>query len=200
MYIPKHFQIRDKKRIYQIIEDYSFATLFSQHNGIPWATHLPLILDPTQKYLYGHFARANPQWKDIEDQFVLAIFQGPHCYISSSWYETTKAVPSWNYLSVHVTGKLEMIEGEELADSLDKMVLKYEDPTSTYDLKNVDTQYIKDLTMGIVGFRIKIEKLEGKAKLSQNHPKIRQERVIHQLEKSNKENEQAIARLMKENL
>lgn len=94
MYTPKHFEIKEVARAYEIIQENSFAVLFSQHNGMPSATHLPLIVDKENAYLYGHFARSNPQWKDIENQTVLAIFQGPHCYISPSWYETNQAVPT----------------------------------------------------------------------------------------------------------
>lgn len=200
MFIPKYFLIKDTEIIYDIIEDYSFATLFSQYDGKPWASHLPLILDQTRTYLYGHFARANPQWKEIEEQTVLAVFHGPHGYISPSWYETNRAVPTWNYIAVHVTGKLEIIEGEALANSLDDMVLKYEKPNSTYRLQEVDSEYIEGLNRGIVGFRIKIEQLEGKAKLSQNHSEQRQQLVIEELEKSEREDDRKIGLLMKENL
>lgn len=88
MYIPKYFAIQDEKMKYKIIEQNSFATLFSQHNGEPYATHLPLLLNRETLTLHGHFARPNEQWKDIGTQQVLAIFQGPHSYISPSWYET----------------------------------------------------------------------------------------------------------------
>ena len=110
MYIPKYFQIDDQDIIEDFIEKYSFATLFSQHNGEPYATHLPLLLNKDEQALYGHFARPNKQWEDGEKQLILAVFQGPHCYISPSWYETNRAVPTWNYVSVHVYGKMEIIE------------------------------------------------------------------------------------------
>ncbi|MEW9674297.1 FMN-binding negative transcriptional regulator [Ammoniphilus sp. 3BR4] len=201
MYIPSHFQIEDVKIAYDVIKEYSFATLFSQHYGIPFATHLPLILDKENKYLYGHFARPNPQWKDISNQVVLAVFHGPHCYISPSWYETNKAVPTWNYVTVHVYGEVELIEDEkELMDSLHEMVLKYEATDSPYRLQDVDADFIAGMNKGVQGFKIKINKIEGKAKLSQNHPEDRQELVINQLERISSEDEQKIASLMKENL
>ena len=93
MYIPKYFKIEEEEVIYDFIDKYGFATLFSQHEGEPYATHLPLMLNESENALYGHFARPNQQWKDVENQQVLAVFQGPHCYISPSWYETDKAVP-----------------------------------------------------------------------------------------------------------
>lgn len=201
MYIPSYHQIEDEKITYNIIKDHSFATLFSQHNGTPFATHLPLILDKENKYLFGHFARPNPQWKDISNQIVLVVFHGPHCYISPSWYETNKSVPTWNYVTVHVYGEVELIGDEqELLDSLNEMVLKYESPDSSYRLQDVDADFIAGINKGVQGFKIKINKIEGKAKLSQNHPIHRQELIINQLEKNSNEDEQKIASLMKKNL
>ncbi|MBK5471726.1 FMN-binding negative transcriptional regulator [Bacillus mycoides] len=199
MYIPKHFTIQDEETKYEMIEQNSFATLFSQHNGAPYATHLPLLLNRETLTLSGHFARPNEQWKDSGNQQVLAIFQGPHSYISPSWYETNKAVPTWNYVAVHVYGELEIVEDEqELIDSLQDLVHKYENPKSTYSLNNVDPNYMEGLSRGIVGFRIKINKIEGKAKLSQNHSVERRELVIEELEKVGSEGSRGIAGLMKE--
>ncbi|PEC22988.1 FMN-binding negative transcriptional regulator [Bacillus cereus] len=199
MYIQKHFAIQDEEMKYEIIEQNSFATLFSQHNGEPYATHLPLLLNRETLTLHGHFARPNEQWKDIGNQQVLAIFQGPHSYISPSWYETNKAVPTWNYVAVHVYGELEIVEDEqELIDSLQDLVHKYEDPKSTYSLNEVDPNYMAGLSKGIVGFKIKINKIEGKVKLSQNHSAERRNLVVKELEKVGSEGSKGIARMMKE--
>ncbi|MBS8263875.1 FMN-binding negative transcriptional regulator [Mesobacillus boroniphilus] len=200
MYIPKHFKIDDMEQIYEFIEKYSFVTLYSTHMGEPYATHLPLILKKDENALYGHFARANGQWKDIGNQLALVVFQGPHCYISPSWYETTNAVPTWNYVSVHVYGKVDIIEDEKvLFDSLDEMVTKYEKPDSPYNLKKVDTDYIEGLSKGIVAFKIAITKIEAKAKLSQNHSLERQEIIIQNLEKIAGQDHLEVATLMKKN-
>lgn len=201
MYIPSYFKIEEITIAYNIIEEHSFATVISQYNGMPFATHLPLILDKDNTYLYGHFARPNPHWKDIKGQTVLAVFHGPHCYISPSWYETNTAVPTWNYVSVHVYGEVELIEDEyELMSSLNDMVLKYEAPDSSYRLQDVDTKFIDGMNKGVQGFKIKINKVEGKAKLSQNHSLPRQELIINQLEKNLDLDEQKISILMKANI
>lgn len=201
MYIPKHFKLEDEEVIDDFIEQYGFATLVSQHNGEPYATHLPLMLNKSDKALYGHFARPNSQWKDVGDQQVLAIFQGPHCYISPSWYETTKAVPTWNYVSIHVYGKLEIIEGKEVIfNSLNDLVNKYEAPDSPYNLESVEPSFIEGMTKGIVAFKIHITKIEGKAKLSQNHPVERQGIVIKHLENTSQHDNIQVASLMKKNL
>lgn len=163
--------------------------------------HLPLILDKENNLLYGHFSRPNGQWQDIENQKILAIFQGPHCYISPSWYETNQAVPTWNYVAVHIYGQLEIVkDNEELLHSLQAMVNKYEKPDSSYHLKDVDGKLIEGMSKGIVGFKINIDRMEGKAKLSQNHPADRQELVITQLEKTSDQQNQQIADLMRRNL
>ncbi|MCR6111416.1 FMN-binding negative transcriptional regulator [Bacillus sp. A301a_S52] len=201
MYIPSQFKMADKKVIYDIMEEHSFATVFSRHNGMPFATHLPLILDEENTYLYGHFARPNSQWKDIENQTVLAVFHGPHCYISPSWYETNQAVPTWNYVAVHVYGEVQLLEDEkELTDYLQKMVWKYENPDSSYNLKDMDPKLLVSMNKGVQGFKIKITNLEGKAKLSQNHSLQRQERVINQLDQFSTTDEQQISSLMKTNI
>ncbi|MEH7375420.1 FMN-binding negative transcriptional regulator [Neobacillus drentensis] len=201
MYIPTHFKIKDDILAFAIMKEHSFATLFSQHNGMPFATHLPLILNKDNSYLYGHFARPNPQWKDIKNQTVLAIFHGPHCYILPSWYETNKAVPTWNYVTVHVYGEVELLEDEhELMNSLNDMVLKYEAPDSSYNLKDVDGEFLAGMNKGVQGFKIKINKIEGKAKLSQNHSSERQKLIVNQLEQISSTDEQQISFLMIANL
>lgn len=197
MYIPKHFKMDDKEMMYDIIEANGFATLMAQHQGYPNATHLPLLLDKESGYLYGHFARANEQWQDIRDQEVLVVFQGPHCYISPSWYETDRAVPTWNYVAVHVYGQVEFIETDELKTSLRDLVLNYEQPTSAYQFDEVDSGLLDGMAKGVVGFKIQISRMEGKAKLSQNHSEERKKRVISQLEQSGNQDEQQIAVLMK---
>ncbi|WP_102346081.1 FMN-binding negative transcriptional regulator [Bacillus sp. Marseille-P3661] len=198
MYIPKHFKMDDEEVIHDFIEKYGFATLFSQHKGEPYATHLPLMLNKSENALYGHFARPNEQWKDAANQQVLVIFQGPHCYISPTWYETTKAVPTWNYVSIHLYGKLEIIEDrKEIVESLVDLVNKYEGPDSTYHLNDVEPSFIEGMIKGIVAFRIKITKIEAKAKLSQNHSVERQELIIKNLENTSQPDQIQVASLMK---
>ncbi|MCM2677321.1 FMN-binding negative transcriptional regulator [Alkalicoccobacillus plakortidis] len=197
MYIPKQFQLDDKETIYQIMKENGFATIISDQLKDLSATHLPLMLDDQKNYLYGHFAKANPQWKDLDNQRVLAIFQGPHSYISPSWYETNQAVPTWNYVAVHVYGEIELVGDQELAHSLSELVSKYEKPDSTYQLTDVGAEYIAGLSKGVVGFRIKIESIEANAKLSQNHSNERIKRVIEELEKLQSDNERQIATYMR---
>ena len=201
MYVPKHFQMKEQEAIAKFLEKYSFATIVSQHKGKPTATHLPLIFNKEENALFGHFARPNKQWIDMENQQVLVIFQGPHSYISSSWYETSDAVPTWNYAAVHVYGEFEKIEEQDvILNHLQELVQKYEKPNSVYDLNKVDANYFESLMKGIVAFKIKIETIEAKAKLSQNHTTERQQLVIHELKNSQNPDSLAIAMMMEDNL
>lgn len=200
MYIPKQYQLKDEQKIQRIINEYSFATVVSIHQGVPAATHLPLYLSDDMKFLYGHFSRANPQWKDILDQQVLAIFNGPHSYISSSWYETKDSVPTWNYMAVHVNGLVELMEDEEeIRVALRHLVEKYEAPNSSYDVDVADSNYMNSLLKGIVPFKIRISSIDAAAKLSQGHSKERQALVIDELLKRNDGFDEEIAKLMLEN-
>ncbi|WP_045926962.1 FMN-binding negative transcriptional regulator [Bacillus siamensis] len=199
MYIPAPFQLSEAEA-YDVIKEYGFAALFSTAGGMPYATHLPLTMSKDNECLYGHFALPNPQWKEIEGQSVLAVFQGPHCYISPKWYETNRAVPTWNYVAVHVYGEAELLDEEETVHSMDDLVLKYESPDSPYKLEDVDAKFLSGMNKGVKGFKIKISKIEGQAKLSQNHSAQRQEMVVQQLKQIPHTNEQLISSLMEENI
>ncbi|MCA0170917.1 FMN-binding negative transcriptional regulator [Bacillus sp. RAR_GA_16] len=201
MYIPSHFKMDDEEQIFQVIKENGFGILVSMNKGEPVATHLPLMLNKSKGALYDHFARPNKQWKESENQQVLAIFQGPHSYISPTWYETTKAVPTWNYVAVHVYGKIEFFnEQEEVFRTLNDLVTKYEPSDSVYHLKNLDTDYIEGMSKGIVAFRINITKIEAKSKLSQNHSRNRQRLIMNHLESTSQQDHLQIASLMKKNL
>ncbi|NOU69767.1 FMN-binding negative transcriptional regulator [Paenibacillus sp. LMG 31461] len=197
MYTPSHFKIEELSEMYDLIKAHSFATVVSQHQERPFATHLPFLLSSEKHCLYGHFARSNPQWMDIEGQEILVIFQGPHCYISPSWYGTPAAVPTWNYTAVHVYGKVEFIhDDQDVLRVLRQLTSRYEGSNSTYDLDSIDPHFIAGLSKGIQAFRLSISSIEGKAKLSQNQPVERQERIIRELELKG-DLEQQIAVLMK---
>ncbi|HET7627671.1 MAG TPA: FMN-binding negative transcriptional regulator [Bacillales bacterium] len=201
MYLPRHFKVADEDVLLSFIEEHSFGVLFSNHDGRPEATHLPFLVDRESGCLLAHFAKANPQWRDIWDQEVLAVFQGPHHYVSSSWYETNRSVPTWDYVTVHVRGRLERVsDTEEMMEIMNRMVSFYESPESAYHIDETNERYIERMLGGVVGFRLRIDELEGKWKLNQNHPKERRERVAHELEKIGSEDALALARMMREQM
>lgn len=201
MYIPSSFKVTDEESLYEFMEKYSFAVLFSQVSHMPIATHLPLLVDRNKGCLYGHMAKANPQWRKVEDQ-VLAVFNGPHTYISPSWYETNQAVPTWNYTAVHVTGEFGIIDDQdELLHILEKTTSTYEsDMEQPWMMANVKSMLLEQLTAAVVGFKINISMIEGQWKLSQNHSVERRQRVIRALEERSDDQSRQIAKLMKEQL
>lgn len=201
MYIPPAFAETNQNTLHDFIEQNSFGLLVSQFEGAPFATHLPFLLERTvgpHGSLIGHVARANPQWREVSGQTVLSIFTGPHAYISPTWYEAEQVVPTWNYTAVHAYGPIRIVEDKKsLLETVRAMVCYYEqamprpwtfDPTSTF---------IERLLTQIVGFRIEIEKIEGKWKLNQNHPAERRRKVEQALHAQRDESAQGVAALMR---
>ena len=202
MYVPPYFAESDLAKLHEAIECYSFATLVSQSGGEPFASHLPLLLDRDSGpsgTLIGHMARANPQWQEAAGQRVLAIFSGPHAYISPTWYEAEKVVPTWNYVAVHAYGRLELIEdGGEVETVLRRTIETYEASQPRPWRLDESPEFVARLTQQIVAFRIPIERIEGKWKLNQNQPSDRRAKVIAKLHSRLDENSQEIACLMRE--
>lgn len=201
MYTPVAFAETDSRQLHDFIEQNSFGLLVSRLDQKPVATHLPFLLHRgtgTHGTLTGHMARANPQWREAEGEDVLAVFSGPHAYISPAWYEAENVVPTWNYAAVHATGPLELIDDpEELRDLLRDSVGRYEGPRPEPWKWNDSAPSVDRLLSHIVGFRITIERLEGKWKLSQNQSPERQDRVIRGLEEEGTPDGRQIAGLMR---
>jgi len=210
MYIPAAFQRTDLTTLWDFIDQHSFATLVSQQQtkegqSEPWASHLPLLLQRDSGpygQLLGHFAKGNPQAAGVDGARVLVVYQGPHAYISPTWYETQNTVPTWNYVAVHAYGTLRVItERDRLLDLLRQTVSVYEAPLPQPWSMDVPTpEFIEQLAGGIVGFEVLIDRLEGKWKLNQNHPVERREKVIHKLRERGTSDCLAIADLMQATL
>lgn len=202
MYIPPHFRETDPSRILELIDLNGFATLVSQVAGAPFATHLPLMFDPEagdKGTLYGHFARPNPQSLE-EGTEMLAIFHGPHAFVSPSWY-ATPGVPTWNYTVVHIRGRLRLIRDPAEALALvDALSEKYDpdvaDPTGPVIADDAKKAMLK----GITAFAIDVTAIDAKFKLSQNRSKEDRQRVIAQLGQSEDQNAHAVSGLMLEDL
>ena len=201
MYVPSSFASPSDASLYEAIERYSFAALVTGSGGELVASHLPLLLDRTRGergMLLGHMARANNQWKSAADQPVLAIFSGPHAYISPAWYEAPQVVPTWNYVAVHAYGRLELIEDPAQAEQLlRKTIETYERGMPRPWQLDESPEWTQKLVAQIVAFRIPIDRLEGKWKLNQNHSAERREKVIGALERQRDENAREIARMMR---
>lgn len=169
MFIPASFRISDRDTLFEFLERYGFATLVSTDStGVPFATHVPLLLDRTAGVLLGHIARANPHWELFGDHESLAVFHGPHAYVSPTWYTVAPAVPTWNYAAVHVYGVPTVINADRTADVVDRLVSKYESHRPTPWTGELPEEYHRRLLAGIVGFELPLTRIEGKFKLGQN--------------------------------
>jgi len=164
MYIPKHFNVIDKEEILNFIKTNSFGQLISLVEAKLFSTHIPFVLANDNQSLICHIAKENPQWKGIEEQEVLITFQGPHDYVSPSWYNSP-GVPTWNYQSVHIYGKPRLITNvEQLSNIVEDLTGLHE---SNFE-KPWKPEYKQTMLNAIIGIEIKITDIQGKYKLSQN--------------------------------
>lgn len=177
-----------------MIRENSFGTLITATNEEPFATHIPLLLEGDQ--LIGHMAKANPHWKEFDgNRQALAIFQGPHAYVSPQIYVTAPNVPTWNYVTVHVYGNPRVID-----DATEAMALLYKtmatyDPT--YPMTDDLRKHMESQVKGIVAFRIPIDRMEGKFKLNQNKKEEDRNAVITKFSLSSNPHELDVANAMK---
>jgi transcriptional regulator len=171
------------------MRDHAFATLVSVVDGAPFATHLPLIVEECdgEIVITGHVAKANVQWKSFEGAESLAIFGGPHAYISPSLYEKTESVPTWNYIAVHAYGTLTICTYADnpfrVQSMLETMMQRFE-PSYLAQWETLSEKFRTGMMMGIVGFEMAVTRLEGKYKLSQNRSAVDQATVAEHLQQS----------------
>jgi transcriptional regulator len=174
MYIPSAFVETNPAVLHGLIADFSFGLLVTVREGAPVVSHLPFLLDPTagaHGTLYAHVARGNPQWRDLDGAGeVLAIFQGPHAYVSPRWYGRGNAVPTWNYATVHVHGVPRLIDDPDAAHRQQAALsaIFEGDRADAWTLEAQPDSYIDGMMRGIVAFALPIDRMEGKYKLSQN--------------------------------
>jgi len=180
MYVPVHFKEDRVPVLHDAIRKYGFGTLVTSSEQELDASHLPMLLDPEPAplgTLLGHVARANPQWQRAKPGFqALAIFLGPNTYITPPWYptkqQTSKVVPTWNYLAIHAYGTISFYDDpSELRDHVGKLTDTHEaSRAAPWAVSDAPADFVKNMLGAIVGFRLLITKLEGKWKMSQNRP------------------------------
>jgi len=201
MYIPRRYEEKDLEKIHAFISENSFAILISVLEGVPVGTHIPLLQekdDQGRDILIGHISRGNDQRHSLVDGAkVLAIFPGPHAYISPRWY-TQMNVPTWNYIAVHVYGTIKIIEGEALRAALSRLVHNYEQHLPRpVDIEEITEKRVTAEMRGIVGFEILIEDIQAAYKLSQNRDEQSFHQVVGQLEQGD-EAARGVAREMEQ--
>ncbi|MEC1475961.1 FMN-binding negative transcriptional regulator [Bacillus haynesii] len=203
MYIPKYFKVENVDEILDFVQKNSFGTIVTTEQGKPIATHLPLGLNKkgNDYYITGHVAYGNPQVGTFETcKDVLVMFQGPHAYISSSWYGH-EDVPTWNYQAVHIYGQASILEREELIEELTIMMGKYEKHRENPILwDTLSPQLLERQLKAIVGFKIKVEDIQAAYKLSQNRNDTDYMNIIDQLQNEGDPDSEQLAAVMKKRL
>ena len=194
MYIPRHFAVEDSALLYRVMRENSFATLISSEADEPFATHIPLLVE--EGLLIGHMAKANPHWKLFDGRSALAIFLGPHAYVSPRIYITSPNVPTWNYIAVHASGKPQILEDAEASLGVLRRSLELYDPNLPRT-PELDDYLVKQLP-GIVAFQIPIDRLEGKFKLNQNKKPEDRNAVIDTFSSSSDPLELEVSKAMRE--
>jgi transcriptional regulator len=182
MYIPRAFRVEDLDELVAFMRAHSFITLVSILDGVPFASHVPVVVrrDGDAVTIHGHLARANPHWHAFAAGESLAIFTGPHAYISPSHYDQRESVPTWNYIAVHAAGpvrELHAADGPEALEDEVRAVIRAYEGAYEQQWDSLSERYRAGMLQGIVGFILTVTRLEGKAKLSQNRSLADQHRV-----------------------
>jgi transcriptional regulator len=200
MYIPKHFEQTDREKSIAFMRAYNFAIVVSVKNEVPLATHIPFVIEEREKelILISHMSKANEQWKTFSEKEVLVIFSEPHAYISPSIYEKQQNVPTWNYVSVHAYGKMNLLNSEEQKLSVLHKQMQSFEAGYIEQFKTLEQKYIDGLLNGIVAFEITVSKLQSKEKLNQNKSEKDRQNVKKHLEESGDTLKQALGNMMPE--
>jgi transcriptional regulator len=203
VYLPPPFTEGRPAVLVAHIEQHNFGVLVSHGAAGLVASHIPFVVERVgaELHLLGHLARPNPQVDDLgQGREVLAIFSGPHAYISPSWYAGGPSVPIWNYADVHAYGTVRLVnDGDWLRRLLHRLEERHEAGNpAPWRMQDLPETYLESMLKGIIGLDIAVTRLEGKFKLSQNRPAGDRPRVIAALERQGDENSLAVARLMRE--
>jgi transcriptional regulator len=206
VYLPPHFTETDEAVLLDHIERHDFGLLITGGATGPGeliASQVPFLAERRdgKLFLLGHLARPNPQVAALESGGeALAIFQGPHAYISPTWYNAGPAVPTWNYASVHAYGAVRAIADRDwLNELLRRLSERHEAREAVpWRMQDQPEAFLGGMLGGIVGFEIAVSRLEGKFKLSQNRPAVDRPRIIAALEARDDADSQGVARLMQE--
>lgn len=201
MYVPGYSRNLNIDEVKDFIKENSFGILVSNGSSRLQATHIPLELSTNEHgkdILTGHISKANRQWKNFSNNNrVLVIFNGPHTYISSSWYDHEN-VPTWNYIAVHVYGNIKIIEGEKLLHALKNLVDRYESKSvNPVSVEKMSEKFLLREIKGVVGFEIEIEEIHSAYKLSQNRDEKNHTNIVNELQKRGDTHSRAIAEEMK---
>jgi len=202
VYLPPAFTETREEVLFAHVQQHDFGLLVTHGAAGLIASQIPFLAARRDGglYLQAHIARANPQVDDFDGGEALAIFPGPHAYISPGWYEAGPAVPTWNYASVHAYGAPRRIDDPAwLRDLVRRLSERHEarEP-APWSMEGLPEAYVESMLKGIVGIEIAVSRLEGKFKLSQNRPAADRPRIITALERRADPDSHAVAQLMRE--
>jgi transcriptional regulator len=198
LYIPKLYRQEDHGIIFDFVNRNNFPVLVSLTDGGLTGTHLPVEVSEQADgswTIYSHMSRVNPQWKSFGEQEVMFVFQGPHTYISPRWYKHVN-VPTWNYMTAHLYGRVEMLEGEAFKRMLGRLVEKHE-AHSSYRMESLPAEFVEKEMRGTVGFAVKVTRIEAAYKLSQNRNDEDHANIVRELELRGDEESGRVAEAMR---
>jgi len=184
VFIPKYYREEDYQKILAFLRQNNFPAIVSFDGERPIATHTPVEVIENESgkiTIYAHISRANPQWKSFDKQEILLIFQGAHTYISPRWYSHIN-VPTWNYMMIHVYGKVRLLQDDELFAFLSRLVHAHEVNTS-YSLEGLPQDFVQKEIKGVIGFAIDVTRIDAGYKLSQNRNDEDHENIVQELDK-----------------
>ncbi|HEY5368112.1 MAG TPA: FMN-binding negative transcriptional regulator [Hanamia sp.] len=199
MYKLSHFTEKDEEIVLGFMQQNSFAFVTGILDGFPVATHIPLEIKKQNDHLVltGHIMKETDHYKAfVQNENVLIIFSGPHCYVSASWYVTKNVASTWNYMDVHARGKLTFTDDEGTKRIIESLTNKYEAHDSEAAFHKMPAEYVTGVSKAIIGFHIEVDSLENVFKLSQNKDEVNKKKIIEHLEKSNGYFEKEIAKEM----
>ena len=200
MYISKLYREEDRGKILEFIKQNEFATLVTYDGEKPTASHLlmEVVEDGVRLLVNGHMSKVNPLWKTFEKTpEVLVIFQGPHTYISPTWYNHVN-VPTWNYQAVHVYGKPRIVTDHDETYSLLSKLIKRNETDGQYRLESLPQDFVEKEMKGIVAFQLEVTRIEANYKLSQNRNDEDYHNIVSKLEEREDEMSHSVAEAMKE--
>ena len=201
MHIVKYFREENREKILEFIRQNDFAALVAYDGERPVASHLliEIVEEGQTLFINGHMSRANPLWMMFEkNSEVLVIFQGPHTYISATWYNHVN-VPTWNYQSVHVYGKPRLITDYEHAYGILKRLVDRYESSGRYKLETLPQDFVAKEIKGIAAFQIEVTKIEASSKLSQNRSDEDYWNIVDRLQEREDDLSHEVAEAMKEN-
>lgn len=196
MYKLPYFTEENDQSVYDFIKKNSFAIIIGSDGNFPTATHVPLDIQEHEgeKIFTGHMMKNTDHHRAFaQNENVLVIFNGPHCYVSANWYEKKNVASTWNYIDVHAKGKIKFTDEEQTKIIIKNITDKYEGPESQAAFDKLPKEYVERLVKAIVGFTIEVSDIDNVFKLSQNHDHSTREKIISNLKSRNDEDSHSIA-------